>query len=379
VGASWGFDGDEKIVVNSDEQWMRRALTLARLGRTSPNPMVGAVVVKGGKVVAEGYHLAAGSPHAERVALARAGKRARGATLYVTLEPCVHYGRTPPCAPAVVESGVSRVVVAMEDPNPLVKGRGIARLRDAGIDVRPGVLERAARVLNEAFCTFIVSRKPFVLLKAAATLDGRTADRTGESKWISGEASRRLVHRMRDRMDAVLVGIGTVLRDDPQLTARIPGGKDPLRVVLDSRLRIPEKARLFGEDPSRVIILTTDRVSKAKADRLRRKGAEVWTLPATEAGRVDFQAALTSLGSREITSLLVEGGSRVHGAFLDAGLADKLALFFTPRILGDSEAAGLFAGKGSRALHDAFPLRDMTVRRLGADLLIEGYLKGNEE
>jgi diaminohydroxyphosphoribosylaminopyrimidine deaminase / 5-amino-6-(5-phosphoribosylamino)uracil reductase len=363
--------------MDTDEQWMRRALHLARRGRTSPNPMVGAVVVKAGKVVAEGYHVAAGLPHAERIALDRAGKGARGATLYVTLEPCTHHGRTPPCTPAVVESGVRRVVVAMEDPNPLVKGRGIARLRDEGIEVRKGVLERPARALNEAFCTFIVHRQPFVLLKAAATFDGRIADRTGESKWISGEASRRLVHRMRDRMDAVLVGIGTVLRDDPRLTARIPGGRDPFRVVLDSRLRIPEKARLFGENPSKVIVLTTDKASRAKADRIRKKGTEVWTLPATEAG-VDLQAALMLLGSREITSLLVEGGRRVHGAFLDAGLANKIALFLAPRILGDPEAVGLFEGRGRRNLRDALPLRDMTVRRVGADLLIEGYLKAGD-
>ena len=227
-------------------------------GRTSPNPMVGAILVKDGEVAGEGYHAKAGEAHAEIIALQQAREEARGAALYLNLEPCTHYGKTPPCAPQVIESGVKRVVIGMEDPNPLVKGKGIEMLRRAGLDVEVGILEKECQRLNEAFCKYILKKEPFVILKVAATLDGKIATRNGDSKWISGEASRRFVHKLRDQVDGVLVGIGTVLKDDPQLTARIRGGRDPYRIVLDSRLKIPEEAKVIGTSPSKTIIATTE-------------------------------------------------------------------------------------------------------------------------
>ncbi len=239
-------------MVQEDERWMKRALRLAEKGRgrTSPNPMVGAVLVKNGKSVGEGYHVKAGTDHAEIIALKRAGEEARGAILYLNLEPCTHYGRTPPCAPAVIEAKVKRAVIGMEDPNPSVRGRGLESLKRAGLDVEVGILEKECRRLNEAFCKYITKKEPFVILKVAATLDGKIATREGDSKWISGETSRRFVHRMRDQVDGVVVGIGTVLKDDPQLTARIKKGRDPYRVILDSQLRIPEEAKVIGNSPS---------------------------------------------------------------------------------------------------------------------------------
>ena len=357
-----------------DERWMRRVLRLARKGegRTSPNPMVGAIVVKNGRIVGKGYHARAGEAHAEIIALERAGEKARGATLYLNLEPCTHYGRTPPCAPRVIEAGVKRVVVGMKDPNPLVRGKGIARLKQAGLEVTVGVLERECRSLNEAFCSYIVKKAPFVILKVAATLDGKIATRTGDSKWISSGASRRLVHRLRNRVDGIVVGIGTILRDNPLLTTRIPGGRDPLRIVLDSRLRVPERAKILEDSPSRVIIATTKAAPRRKVERLEERGVRVLILR-SRGGRVDLRAFVARLGAMGLTSLMVEGGSRVNGSFLDEGLVDKIVLFIAPKLVGDDRAPGIFRGKGVRKIEEARGLRDVTVRRIGGDIVIEGY------
>jgi diaminohydroxyphosphoribosylaminopyrimidine deaminase/5-amino-6-(5-phosphoribosylamino)uracil reductase len=362
-------------MLREDEQWMRRVLRLAEKGRgrTSPNPMVGAVLVKRGKVVGEGYHVRAGADHAEVVALRQAGEKARGATLYLNLEPCTHYGKTPPCAPAVIESKVKRVVIGMKDPNPLVGGRGLESLKRAGIVAEVGVLEKECRQLNEVFCKYIVKREPFVILKAAATLDGKMATREGESKWISGEASRRFVHRMRDQVDGVLVGIGTVLKDDPQLTARIPKGRDPYRVVLDSRLRIPEEARVIGRSPSQVIIATTTLAPGEKIEKLERRGVRILILDSKQ-GKVDLNHCLSKLGEMEITSLMVEGGSEVHGAFLDEGLINKILLFFSPKLMGDREAVGIFGGHKKKTLKETVPLSELKVRKIGEDIVVEGYV-----
>jgi diaminohydroxyphosphoribosylaminopyrimidine deaminase/5-amino-6-(5-phosphoribosylamino)uracil reductase len=359
----------------NDEHWMKRVLHLAEKGRgrTSPNPMVGAVLIKNGKVVGEGYHARAGEAHAEILALRQAGKAARGSTLYLNLEPCTHYGRTPPCAPEVIRAKVKRVVIGMEDPNPLVRGRGLKSLRRAGLNVEVGILEKECRKLNEFFCKYIQKKEPFVILKVAATLDGKIATRDGESKWISGETSRRFVHRMRDQVDGVVVGIGTVLKDDPQLTVRIKNGRDPYRIVLDSRLRIPEDARVIGDSPPKTIIATTEDADKDKIERLEEKGVRVLIFDSKQ-GRVDLKKCVDKLGEMEMMSLLVEGGSRINGSFLDEGLIDKILFFLSPKLIGDGEALGIFGGSGKATLKEAIPLDEVRLRRLGEDILIEGYI-----
>jgi len=363
------------VSIVDDERWMRRALHLAEKGRgrTSPNPLVGAVLVKDGQIIGEGYHTKAGESHAEIVALGKAGDKARGATLYLNLEPCTHYGKTPPCAPAVIEAGVSRVVVGMEDPNPRVTGKGVASLMEAGLDVKMGILERECRKLNEAFCKYISHQVPFVILKVAATLDGKVATRNGESKWITGEVSRRFVHRIRDQVDGVIVGIRTVLKDDPMLTARIKGGKDPFRIVLDSRLRIPENSKMIEASPSKAIIATTEIAPQRKIESLEKKGVRVLIF-GSKMGKVDLKACLSKLGEMGMMSLLVEGGSQVSGSFLDEGLVDKILLFFSPKLIGDSLAPGIFGGEGTHQLRDAFSITELKIRRMGEDILLEGYL-----
>jgi diaminohydroxyphosphoribosylaminopyrimidine deaminase/5-amino-6-(5-phosphoribosylamino)uracil reductase len=359
----------------NDEKWMKRSLRLAEKGRgrTSPNPMVGAVLVKNGQVVGEGYHARAGEAHAEILALRQAGEEARGSTLYINLEPCIHYGKTHPCAPAVIEAKVRRVVIGMEDPNPLVTGRGLKSLKKAGLDVEVGVLEKECRRLNEAFCKYILKKEPFVILKVAATLNGKIATREGDSKWISGETSRHFVHRMRDQVDGVVVGIGTVLKDDPQLTARIKKGRDPYRIILDSRLRIPEDAQVVGSSPSKTIIATTELAARDKIERLEKKGVRILILDSKQ-GRVDLKNCLSKLGEMGMMSLLVEGGSQVNGSFLDEGLIDKILFFLSPKLIGDREALGIFGGSGKANLKEALPLDELRIRRIGEDILIEGYL-----
>ncbi len=366
---------NETVSLMDDEHWMRRALHLAKKGRgrTSPNPLVGAVLVKNGQIIGEGYHTKAGESHAEIVALRKAGDKAEGATLYLNLEPCTHYGKTPPCAPAVIEAGVSRVVVGMEDPNPKVTGKGVTSLMEAGVDVKMGILERECRKLNEAFCKYISHQIPFVILKVAATLDGKVATRNGESKWITGEVSRRFVHRIRDQVDGIIVGIRTVLKDDPMLTARIKGGKDPFRIVLDSRLRIPENSKVIEASPSKAIIATTEIAPQRKIESLEKKGVRVLIF-GSKMGKVDLKPCLSKLGEMGMMSLLVEGGSQVSGSFLDEGLVDKILLFLSPKLIGDSLAPGIFGGEGTHQLRDAFPITELKIRRMGEDILLEGYL-----
>ncbi len=344
-----------------EARWMERAIELARRaeGRTAPNPMVGAVIVRDGKVLAEAWHEAPGRPHAEPAALARLGARAPGATMVVNLEPCCHHGRTPPCTDAILASGIRRVVVGMVDPHPLVAGQGIERLRAAGIEVVVGVLEDRCRELNAGYLSRVERGRPLVHLKAAATLDGRIADHQGASRWISGEEARAWAHRMRDRCEAVLVGVGTVLADDPALNTRLPGGRDALPVVLDSRLRVPRDARLFRAGRRPVIYTLTD------APRRELPG-EVVRLPGRP-GRVALDAVLEDLAARGIQNLLVEGGATVHRSFLDAGLADRLHLVLAPRILVGGPG---FVGGPPFALAEAPRWRVDEVERLGEDLLV---------
>jgi diaminohydroxyphosphoribosylaminopyrimidine deaminase/5-amino-6-(5-phosphoribosylamino)uracil reductase len=340
----------------ADERWMRRALVLAArgAGETNPNPMVGCVIVKAGRVVGEGYHRRAGGPHAEVLALEQAGVRARGATLYVNLEPCAHQGRTPPCAPRVAAAGVKRVVAAMRDPNPLVDGRGFGLLRRAGIDAVGGVLEREARALNERFAVAASKRRPFVLLKAALTLDGNMATATGESQWITSPAQRRAARRLRRFYDAVLVGIGTVLADDPLLLPS-PAVRRPFtRVVLDSRLRLPLTSRLVRSAPRSPVVVVAIRAASAKRRALEARGVSVIQAAGRD-GRVSPAAALRALWRQGIRSVMVEGGSQVLGAFLSARRFDQVALFRAPLLLG---------GRGLPAFGAAGPERLSGAQRL---------------
>jgi len=361
---------------NIDPRFLDRALELAERGRlsVSPNPMVGAVVVRAGRVVGEGFHRRAGQPHAEMVALRRAGRSARGADLYLTLEPCVHEGRTPPCVPAVIASGVARVIVLAIDPNPLVSGRGIAALRRAGIRVAlapPAWRDRAERQ-NEKFRKWASSRRPFVLAKWAATLDGRIASAAGESRWITSARARRRALAFRDEYDAVLVGAGTVQADDPRLTrrSRRKVATGHWRIVLDGRLRISEKARLL-RGPGRVLIATAAAPSHPKVRRLESRGVSVWSLPSGSSGRVDLRRLLRELARREVTSLMVEGGAETLWSFFRAGLVDRVAVFLAPRILGGAHAPGGVGGEGF-ALGRAPRLRSVRTEGLGKDLLVTG-------
>ncbi len=367
-----------------DERYMQQALTLAELGRgqTTPNPQVGAVIVKGGVVVGQGAHLRAGTPHAEIHALRMAKELAKGATVYVTLEPCSHHGRTPPCADALIEAGVARVVVAVQDPNPLVSGQGILRLQQAGIEVETGVLGEAAKAQNEAFFTWVQKGRPFVLWKCAATLDGYIAAKNGDSKYVTGPESRQAVHELRSQIPAIAVGIETVLADDPKLTARLPRAtqdtvKQPLRVVFDSRLRLPEAAALLRE-PGQTVIYTTQFGAKQteKVRLLKGKGADVMVLPADDTGRVPIAQALTNLGERGISSVLLEGGAQIVASFLQQKLIDKVVYYVAPKVLGDGLHA--VSGLNPAAMAQAVELQQVRWLQRGDDLVVEAYPKYTE-
>ncbi len=353
-------------------RWMREALALARTAdyRTSPNPMVGAVLVRDGTAVGAGYHRQAGAPHAEIDALQAAGARARGADLYVTLEPCTHQGRTGPCVPDIVAAGVRRVIAAMPDPNPRVNGSGIEALRQAGIEVTVGDGAEEATYLNRFFARHITTGLPFVSLKYAMSLDGKIATSSGESRWISGPDARRWAHRLRHQHDVVLVGVNTVLRDDPQLTVRNAEGdgevRQPLRVILDSHLRIPGHARVL-QDADRTIIATTSGAPALKSRVLERQGVEVLTCPEREA-RVDLAAVLQELGRRQLISVLIEGGAEVHAAALRSELVDEVYVFVAPLILGDGFAP--VGTLGVRHLQDALRFGKLQAQALGPDVLL---------
>ena len=355
------------------EKYMRRALALARkgLGKTGPNPAVGCVIVREGSIVGEGWHERAGTPHAEIHALARAGERARNADVYVTLEPCAHFGKTPPCADALIEAGVARVFAGMVDPNPRVKGQGLERLRLAGIIAVSGIMENACRVVNEPFIKHVTTGLPFVVLKSALTLDGKSATAGGDARWITNERSRRFVHKLRSRVDAIMVGVGTIIADDPLLTSRLPGGKDPLRVVVDSTLRIPLGARLLHLESTAGTVVATVNDDAAAVARIRECGAEV-LICREKNGRVDLHDLLARLGAMNVQSLLLEGGSTLAGEALRLGLIDKAMLFYAPKLVG-GDGPGLFAGEGVARMEDAIRLRNVTLTRFAEDILIQGY------
>ena len=364
-----------------DEQMMARAISLARngLGRTSPNPLVGAVIVRDGRIVAEGWHRKAGTPHAEIHALNMAGELARGATVYVSLEPCAHYGRTGPCAKALVEAGVSRVVIAMTDPNPQVAGKGIAILLEAGIQVTTGVLEQEAKKLNEVFLKWMTTGLPFVALKTAMTLDGKIATAAGQSQWITNEQSRYETHRLRDVYDGILVGINTALSDDPSLTTRLKEyeGKNPVRIVADSRARLPLTAKLVTDGAARTIVAVTAGAPAERVEALRSAGVEI--IVAGSGAHVDMHSLMEQLGAMKITSLLVEGGGSVNFSLLQAGLVDRVYAFIAPKLVGGRDALTPVEGDGFRELDHAVELEDIQLRQLGFDVLLTGIVKRNTE
>lgn len=362
------------------ERFMWRALDLAERGRSTalPNPMVGCVIVgEGDEVVGEGWHERVGGDHAEVRALAVAGPRARDATAYVTLEPCNHHGNTPPCTEALIEAGIRRVVIASSDPDPRVSGGGIQRLQDAGILVVEGVLRDEADTLNSAYMRMQRTRRPFVLYKTAMTLDGKIAARSGQSRWITGESARSLVQLWRSRLDAVAVGVNTVLLDDPQLTARVDGGRTPLKVVFDSVARTPPDARLFEPDASgeipQVVLFVTETAPMARMEALRSAGAEVVAVPA-QRGRALVIEALRALRERNVRSLLLEGGGTLAWSFLEAEAIDRVAWFVGPKLLGGAGASPL-GGLGVNAMEDALELEHMRTELVGNDLLITGSVR----
>ncbi len=362
--------------MQQDEDFMREALLLAKnaLGRTSPNPLVGAVIVREGRVVGAGWHRKAGTPHAEVHALAMAGDLAHGATAYVTLEPCSHHGRTGPCAEALIKAGVKRVVTAMLDPNPLVAGRGKAMLEAAGVEVMVGVLAEEARRLNEAYLKWVIEKLPFVTLKTAMTLDGKIATAAGKSRWITGEAARRRVHEMRDVADAIVVGIGTVLADDPSLTTRLADGtgRNPVRVIVDSRARTPLTAKVVQDGAAKTLVAVTCAAPEERCAALEAAGVEV--VRAGEGEHVDLAALMRLLAARDLTSVFVEGGGTLNFSLLAAGLVDKVHAFIAPKIVGGKAALTPVEGAGFAELADAAVLTRLTAEPVGADILLTGYV-----
>jgi len=360
--------------MNKDGFFMQRALRLAKkgMGTTSPNPMVGCILVKNGEIIGEGFHGKAGEAHAEIIALESAGQRAKGAELYLTLEPCSHYGKTPPCVEAIIKAGVKRVVIAMQDPNPLVAGQGIEKLKAAGIDVTVGVMEEEAKKLNEIFTKYITTKRPFVIGKIAQSLDGKIALSTGESKWITSEPARVKVHELRRYCDAVMVGIGTMLADDPLLTCRLPGKrKNPIRIIIDSTAKIPLDAQIFENGNGRIILATTDMADKKKIKALRSKKLDVIETNAKE-GKVNLIQLFGILGNMEITSVLVEGGSRLLASLIKERLIDKLIIFLAPIFLGGSGLSSigdLFINELKKAPRFKF----QSIKQVGNDLMLEVY------
>jgi diaminohydroxyphosphoribosylaminopyrimidine deaminase/5-amino-6-(5-phosphoribosylamino)uracil reductase len=354
----------------TQEEYMRLTMNLAKkgMGKTSPNPLVGAVVVKNGQIIGKGYHQKFGQPHAEANALRACGDRAKNSTLYVNLEPCCHYGKTPPCTDMIIKSGIRKVVCAILDPNPQVNGKGIRTLKKAGVEVSLGILEEEARKLNEIYLKFITTGLPFVILKVAQTLDGKIATKLGDSKWITQDDSRRFVHSLRSWVDAVLVGANTVKRDDPELTIHQAKGENPLRIILDSSGQISDQAKIIKEnkDGKTVIVATDDKIKKRFNEKVR-----IWKIKKEKDGRVDLAQLLKKMGENQIASLLVEGGRGVFTSFLKEKLVDKIYYFLSPRILG--KGLDSFGDLGIEKISQSITLKDYEIKKIKKDLLIVGY------
>lgn len=360
-----------------DEKWMRRALDLSMKaeGYVNPNPLVGAVIVKEGKVIGEGYHKKYGELHAERNAFNSTDEDVAGATMYVTLEPCSHYGKNPPCADLIVEKKIGKVVVGILDPNSLVAGRGIKKLKDAGIEVKVGVLERECKKVNEVFLKYITTKEPFVLMKNAMSLDGKIATYLGESKWISNEKSRERVQMLRNKYAAIMVGINTVIKDNPELTCRLEGGVSPIRVIVDSKLRIPIESKIVQTSKNvKTIVATTSNCNKDKKAKLEKSGVEVILIEERE-DKVDLKKLMKVLGQKEIDSILLEGGGELNFSALKAGIVDKVETYIAPKLIGGKEAKTPVEGKGIDNLSDAYQLENIETTIIDGDILIEGYVK----
>lgn len=360
----------------NDQEYMKRALALAErgCGWTSPNPMVGAVIVRDGRILAEGWHARYGDLHAERAALANAEEAVRGATMYVTLEPCCHHGKQPPCTDAIIDSGITRVVVGSADPNPLVAGKGVAILRAAGIEVVENVLREECDALNEVFLHYIREKQPFVVMKAAMTLDGKIATYTGASRWVTGEAARAHGHSLRHRYRAIMVGSGTVLADDPLLTCRIENGRDPLRIVCDSRLRTPLAAQIVQTAQEAPTLIATCETDSARIAPYENSGCRVWSLPERD-GRVDLSALMQRLGAENIDSVLIEGGGTLAWAALEAGIVQKVYSYIAPKLFGGRDAKTPVEGEGVALPEECAQLSVTNISRLGADILIESEVQ----
>jgi diaminohydroxyphosphoribosylaminopyrimidine deaminase/5-amino-6-(5-phosphoribosylamino)uracil reductase len=355
----------------NDEFFIKKTIALAARaqGRTSPNPMVGAIIVKKGNIISQAYHKKAGDLHAEVIAINNAGEKIKGATLYVSLEPCCHREkRTPPCTETIISSDIKKVVIAMKDPNPKVSGKGIRALKNAGIEVISGVFEEKARELNSLYIKYITTGMPFVILKVAMTLDGKIASPKGESKWITGEKARRIVHRIRGSVDAVMTAIGTVKADNPQLTARVKGRKNPRRIVIDPHLEIPLNADILKVPPETIIVTKT---KNKKANYLYNSRVKLIYFK----DKLELKRLMKMLGKTEITSILLEGGSSLNAYALEAGIVDKVMFFIAPKILGGKESYPAIGGKSFRRLEDAYRLRDTKIKRVGKDFLFEGYIQ----
>lgn len=357
-----------------DEKYMKLAMQLAgnAIGRTSPNPLVGAVIVKDNRVVGCGWHRKAGTPHAEVHALNQAGELAQGADVYVTLEPCAHYGKTPPCSKALVEAKVKNVYGGLLDVNPKVAGKGFKILEDAGIHVEYGFLQDELRKQNEVFFKWIEHKKPFIVLKAAMTLDGKIATATGQSKWITNETSRAYGYKLRDIYDGIMVGINTVIEDNPMLTARVDGGKNPIRIVVDSSLKIDINANVVQDKSAKTIVATTDKADKDKILKLQAQDVDVIVVDKDENDKVDIEKLLDILGQQNICSILVEGGATLSGSFVAKKLVDKVYFFIAPKIVGGKEAKTPVAGTGILNLQEALALKDIQIEKLEEDILIIG-------
>ncbi|GLB61126.1 bifunctional diaminohydroxyphosphoribosylaminopyrimidine deaminase/5-amino-6-(5-phosphoribosylamino)uracil reductase RibD [Cytobacillus sp. NCCP-133] len=352
------------------QEYMKLAISLAAAtkGQTSPNPQVGAVVVKDGEILGMGAHLKAGTPHAEVHAIAAAGEKAKGADIFVTLEPCSHFGRTPPCADLIINSGIKRVFIASEDPNPLVAGKGITRMEEAGIEVVTGLMHEEADALNEPFFHFIKTKTPYVTIKAASSFDGKTAAKTGDSKWITSPESRQDVHRLRHEHDAILTGVSTIIHDNPLLTARLPqGGKNPIRIILDTNLRIPADANVIRDQAVKTIIYTGSGIDETKAEEIKRFGVEIVAFPSKV---ISIKEVLKDLGERNIMTLFVEGGSEVHASFIKSRSFQQVILYMAPKIIGGKEAIPFVGGIGADFVKDAPSLEFVEIERIGRDLKI---------
>lgn len=362
--------------MNKDEFYMKRALEIASLatGRTSPNPLVGAVIVRNDEIIAEGWHEKAGSPHAEVVALNKAQKNSKGATMYVTLEPCSHFGRTPPCVDAIINADIKKVFIAMLDPNPLVAGKGIEKLNQNGIEVEVGLCKEKAKEQNEVFLKWITEKRPFITSKYAMSLDGKIATKTGDSKWISCEESRKLVHELRDSYDGIMVGINTVIKDNPMLTCRLENGQNPIRIIVDSNAQIPLDSHVITDGLAKTIVAVTENAPLENIEKLKSfANVEVLVTPSVEK-RVDLNFLMEKLAQKEITSIFVEGGSTLHSALLENNLVDKLFVFIAPKIISGDQAPSPVGGMGIEKISEAWHLGDFTLRKIGDDILLIGYL-----